>query len=172
MKTKTNSSANANDSECRAYGEWEPKIQIKRESAQHGGFSRKVVTEGDAYVTVPLETITKLLRQGKQVILSGRGSNDAIRLFPCLTTDLTEMFVAAQTVGDFRHSIGDIKFSVRHRGLRASSSDCARLVADAAERHEAKKRQQLVVCPSRHVTCPVCGADLELGSLVAGSATK
>ena len=89
--------------------------------------ARKVLTRGVAKVELTkgqMGGITKMLGSGMEVRLDF-GGEDAIRLYPCAATDFRTMFVAADTMGEFRHAVyrgKSLSFTSR-RGRRAVSRD-------------------------------------------------
>lgn len=157
-----------NQTEPRIYGNWEPTVDVKSHGPSKSTLRRKVVARKRAFCKVNLDNIVAKLRQGYEVILTDdTNANEptGIRLYHCMDKGLTHMFVAAQTVGAFRKSISDIKFTVRRNGLKATKEECERMVLEAVERHETVKRE--AACPTRIVTCPKCGYDFEIGGLKA-----
>lgn len=154
------------NNEARIVGDWEPRVNVSLHGRRTGTLSRKVVTRNRRYLVGDLSCITYLLRRGYEVILTDRDNTDnGIRLYPCTNKDLSAMFVAAQTVGDFRHAISDIKFTVRRGGIAASPVECRRMVAETAERATLARRES--ACPTRVVACPKCGYEFEIGGLKA-----
>ena len=157
------------NNEPRFVGDWEPTVEIKSRGPSSSTMRRKVVTKSKVFVKVDLDWVISGLRHGHEVVLVADpkmpDTTGGIRLYPCMEKDLKHMFVAAQTVGDFRHSISDIKANVRYRGKEMANTDCEQLVAEAAKRFEVAKRES--ACPTRVVTCPKCGYEFEIGGLKA-----
>lgn len=157
------------NTEPRFTGDWEPTVEVKSRGPSNSTMKRKVVTKSKVFVKVDLDRVIRELRHGHEVVLVADqkmpDTTGGIRLFPCMEKDLKTMFVAAQTVGDFRHSISDIKTTVRYRGKEMASADCEQLVAIAAKRFEVAKRE--AACPTRVVSCPKCGYEFEIGGLKA-----
>ena len=154
--------------EPRITGIWEPTVKVRSKGPSASSLKRKVVTERTMKIAFPMSQVAKLLRQGYEIVLTDDPTSkekNGIRLYPCMNKNLTEMHVTAQTVGAFRHSISDLKFTVRRNGRKMSSAECSRMVAEAEARHEAAKRE--AACPTRVVQCPKCGFEFEIGGLKA-----
>ena len=126
--------------------------------------ARKVLTRGVANVAMTksqMSRIAKMLGSGMEVRL-GFGGEDAIRLYPCAATDFRTMFVAADTMGEFRHAPyrgRDIAFTSR-RGRRAIGRD---EVEERVGRVEQARRERVRVSPETVVSCPKCGFEFKVG---------
>ena len=89
--------------------------------------ARKVITRGVAKVELTrgqTSRITKMLGSGMEVRLDF-GGDGAIRLYPCAAADFRTMFVAADTMGEFRHAVyrgRNLAFTSR-RGRRSVSRE-------------------------------------------------
>ena len=157
-----------NNHEPRITGIWEPTVKVRSKGPSASSLKRKVVTERTMKIAFPMSQVAKLLRQGYEIVLTDDPSTEepnGIRLFHCMNTKLTEMFVAAQSVGDFRHSISDVGFKVVHNRQELSPTECRQMVDATVECHEENKRE--AACPTRVVQCPKCGYEFEIGGLKA-----
>jgi hypothetical protein len=126
--------------------------------------ARKVLTKGVAKVKLTsgqMSNITKMLGSGMEVRLDF-GGDDAIRLYPCAAPDFKTMFVAADTMGEFRHAVyrgKNIAFTSR-RGRRKVSRD---EVAERVERVERARQERVHVTPETVVACPKCSFEFKVG---------
>ena len=126
--------------------------------------ARKVLTRGVAKVELTkgqMGGITKMLGSGMEVRLDF-GGEDAIRLYPCAATDFRTMFVAADTMGEFRHAVysgKNLAFTSRH-GRRAVSRE---EVEERVERVEQARAERVHVTPETVVECPKCGFEFKVG---------
>ena len=126
--------------------------------------ARKVLTTGVAKVALTkgqMSRIAKMLGSGMEVRL-GFGGEDAIRLYPCAATDFRTMFVAADTMGEFRRAAyrgRHLAFTSR-RGRRAVSRD---EVEDRVGRVEQARQNRVHVSPETVVACPKCGFEFKVG---------
>jgi len=126
--------------------------------------ARKVLTKGVAKVELTkgqMSRITKMLGSGMEVRM-GFGGEDAIRLYPCAATDFKTMFVAADTMGEFRHAVyrgRKLSFTTR-RGRRAISRE---EVEERVGRAETAMRERARVTPETVVACPRCGFEFKVG---------
>lgn len=126
--------------------------------------ARKVLTRGVAKVELTkgqMGGITKMLGSGMEVRLDF-GGEDAIRLYPCAATDFRTMFVAADTMGEFRHAVyrgKSLSFTSR-RGRRAVSRE---EVEERVGRVETARQERAHVTPETVVACPRCGFEFKVG---------
>ncbi len=126
--------------------------------------ARKVLTRGVAKVKLTkgqMGSIAKMLGSGMEVRLDF-GGEDAIRLYPCAAADFRTMFVAADTMGEFRHAVyrgRKLSFTTR-RGRRAISPE---EVEERVGRAETAMRERARVTPETVVACPRCGFEFKVG---------
>ena len=126
--------------------------------------ARKVLTRGVAKVELTkgqMGGIMKMLGSGMEVRLDF-GGEDAIRLYPCAAADFRTMFVAADTMGEFRHAVyrgKSLSFTSR-RGRRAVSSE---EVEERVVRVETARQERAHVTPETVVACPRCGFEFKVG---------
>ena len=126
--------------------------------------ARKVLTRGVAKVELTkgqMGGIMKMLGSGMEVRLDF-GGEDAIRLYPCAATDFRTMFVAADTMGEFRHAVyrgKSLSFTSR-RGRRAVSRE---EVEERVGRVETARQERAHVTPETLVACPRCGFEFKVG---------
>jgi len=126
--------------------------------------ARKVLTRGVARVEMTkgqTSRITKMLGSGMEVRL-GFGGDGAVRLYPCAAADFKTMFVAADTMGEFRHAVyrgRKLAFTSR-RGKRAVSRE---EVEERVVRVEQARRDRVHVTPDTVVECPKCGFEFKVG---------
>ena len=126
--------------------------------------ARKVLTRGVAKVELTkgqMSRITKMLGSGMEVRLDF-GGDGAIRLYPCAATDFKTMFVAADTMGEFRHAVyrgRTLAFTSRH-GKRAVSRE---EVEERVGRVEQARQERVHVTPETVVECPKCGFEFKVG---------
>ena len=130
--------------------------------------ARKVITRGVAKVELTgrqTERIAKMLASGMEVRLA-MGGEEAIRLFPCAATDFRTMFVAAETMGGFRHEVyrgRSLAFTSR-RGARRVGRD---EVDERVERVCAERKGRVHVTPDTVVACPKCGFEFRVGKTLS-----
>ena len=126
--------------------------------------ARKVLTNGvDEIELTKSQTsrITKMLGSGMEVRLDF-GGEGAIRLYPCAAADFKTMFVAAETMGEFRHAVyrgKKLAFTSR-RGVRAVGEDEMR---ERVGRVESARQERSHVSPEVVVECPKCGFEFKVG---------
>lgn len=126
--------------------------------------ARKVITKGVAKVELTgrqTERIAKMLASGMEVRLA-MGGEEAIRLFPCAATDFRTMFVAAETMGGFRHEVyrgRNLAFTSR-RGARRVGRD---EVEERVGRVCGERKDRVHVSPDTVVACPRCGFEFRVG---------
>ena len=126
--------------------------------------ARKVLTRGVAKVKLTkgqMGSIAKMLGSGMEVRLDF-GGEDAIRLYPCAAADFRTMFVAADTMGEFRHAVyrgRRLAFTSR-RGRRAISPE---EVEERVGRAETARQERARVTPESVVACPRCGFEFKVG---------
>ena len=126
--------------------------------------ARKVLTRGVAKVKLTrgqMSNITKMLGSGMEVRLD-IGGEDAIRLYPCAATDFKTMFVAAETMGEFRHA------AYRGRHLSFTSRNGARNVGEDEIEERVSRACRIAagrahVSPESVVRCPRCGFEFKVG---------
>lgn len=152
--------------ETRMTAEWEPEVKIKRKGGHNAAPERKLITKGVAKLWRPnlLGDVLNNLRHGYEVRLVDGNGNGAIRIFPILSTDMKTVYPHAQTMGDFRRSLEDLKPKLYHRG---------ELLDDVRVRMEkniqmdkynkCKEQRRLSVTPDTMVTCPNCGTEFRVG---------
>lgn len=126
--------------------------------------ARKVLTRGVAKVKLTkgqMSGITKMLGSGMEVRM-GFGGEDAIRLYPCAATDFKTMFVAADTMGEFRHAVyrgRRLAFTSRRGGRNVSREEVEARVG----RVERARQERVHVTPETVVACPACGFEFKVG---------
>ena len=126
--------------------------------------ARKVITRGVAKVELTrgqTSRITKMLGSGMEVRLDF-GGDGAIRLYPCAAADFRTMFVAADTMGEFRHAVyrgRNLAFTSR-RGRRSVSRE---EVEERVGRVEQARQERVHVTPETVVECPKCGFEFKVG---------
>lgn len=132
----------------------------------HDSVSRKVVTRGiltsqnfgavhRGYVQSILGDIIDALRKGYEYRFVDEEGNDCLRLFPCVKTDLKTVFVAAQTMGEFRKSLADKKIRPFVKGKEVNMKKALEVVRKATK--------CLCVTPDTMVNCPGCGLNFRVG---------
>jgi len=137
---------------------WEPEVRVKKRGAARGDMGRKVITTG----TVTLECdqligrIVILLRQGKEVRLG-----DALRIFPCMLSDLKTMSVSTQAMKGLTSTLADKSARVVAKGNVVSGGEVAKA---ARQRH----REYVEITPDTTVICNVCGNRIRIGRRLAG----
>ena len=139
----------------------EQPATLKSKGRSHA-VSRKVLTKAKhpiALISNEIDRAKELLRQGYEVRLASTDGVDAVRLYPCVETDMTTMFVAAATMGPFRGILADKRVRFSHRGHEISRSEARRMnEAKVAEPH---------VTPDTTVECPKCGHRFRVGKKLA-----
>ena len=136
-------------------------VTFKKNSDDHKSVRRKVITRGVTKIYVNMTAIHDAIRQGYEVRLVGNGFGDAIRLFPCLSHDYDRLFVAAQTMGDFRECIADKNVQFFRGGKRTTANEYVELKAEQTKIYEQEKAEQ--VTPDTLITCPRCGNRFRVG---------
>lgn len=139
----------------------EPEVKAKKRSAKRADLSLKVLPRGRKTIKCAklINDLIRNLRMGFDVYLSN-DEGDAVRLYACMKSDCSTMFVTAQTMGKFRNSLSDKKAKVTYRGKEV---DGETLATEAKERHEEYKASRLEVTPDTIVICPECGAEIRVG---------
>ena len=144
---------------------WDEEVSVATWAKGHARKpARKVLTRGVAKVELTkgqMGGIMKMLGSGMEVRLDF-GGEDAIRLYPCAATDFRTMFVAADTMGEFRHAVyrgKSISFTSR-RGRRAVSRE---EVEERVVRVERARQERAHVTPETVVACPRCGFEFKVG---------
>jgi len=126
--------------------------------------ARKVLTKGVAKVkltTAQTARIARMLGMGMEVRLAA-GDEDAIRLYPCAATDFRTMFVAAETMGEFRHAAyrgRKLAFTSRHGRREVDEEEMAERVDRACREGGGRAH----VSPETVVRCPKCGFEFKVG---------
>ena len=126
--------------------------------------ARKVITKGVAKVELTkaqTERIAKMLGSGMEVRLAV-GGEDAVRLYPCAATDFKTMFVAAETMGEFRHAVyrgRHLAFTSRHGRREVCEEEIAERVGRACREGGGRAH----VSPESVVRCPKCGFEFKVG---------
>ena len=126
--------------------------------------ARKVITNGKVRVALTrlqAERIVKMLGCGNEVRLTV-GGEDAIRLFPCADTDFRTMFVASETMGDFRRAVyrgRRLAFMSRHGRRRIGREE----IEARVERTKSGAAEREHVSPDTVVACPRCGYEIRVG---------
>ena len=135
----------------------EQPVTLKSKGRNHA-VSRKVLTKAKhpiSLISNEIDRAAELLRQGYEVRLASTDGRDAVRLYPCVETDMKTMFVAAATMDPFRGTLADKRVRFTHRGREVTRSEARRLNdAKAAEPH---------VTPDTVVECPKCGHRFRVG---------
>jgi len=144
--------------------EWEAEVKVRKDGKAHAGMKRKVLTRGviKFKASSVLNSMMDALLAGYEVRLVDGAGDDAVRFFPCLDANYEEMFVAAQTMGNFRKVISDIRFHLEHRGKKVNQYDYLEEKIRRQWEIE-KKREKLAVTPDTMVTCPNCGTEFRVG---------
>ena len=142
--------------ECVNWDEEQP-AKLKSKGRNHA-VSRKVLTKAKhpiSLISNEIDRAAELLRQGYEVRLASTDGRDAVRLYPCVETDMKTMFVAAATMEPFRGTLADKRVRFTHRGHEVTRSEARRL--NAAKVAEAR------VTPDTTVECPKCGHRFRVG---------
>ena len=152
--------------EPRVEGEWDAEVKItKSRDKTHKAMRRKVKTKRLCRVCFDSNFTKRKLRQGYEVILTDRDGHNVLRLFPCMNTDFTEMYVSAQTLGDFRHkTLEGIKWHTTYCGSDRSNDEVRELNED--ERSINKERKFIEVTPDTIIECPKCGTEIRVGKVL------
>ena len=135
----------------------EQPVTLKSKGRNHA-VSRKVLTKAKhpiSLISNEIDRAAELLRQGYEVRLATTDGVDAVRLYPCVETDMMTMFVAAATMGPFRGTLADKRVRFTHRGHEVTRSEARRM-------NEAKVAESRVT-PDTVVECPKCGHRFRVG---------
>ena len=156
--------------EPRIEGEWDAEVRIKKcRDKTHTSMRRKVKTKRLCRVYFDAAFTKRKLREGYEVILMDRDGHNVLRLFPCMNADFTEMYVSAQTLGDFRHkTLEGIKWHTTYCGSDRSNDEVRELNEDTRE--ENAKRKFIEVTPDMIINCPKCGTEIRVGKALAKKA--
>lgn len=143
-------------------GKWEASVSLSSKGSNRADMRRKVRTNGIRRIDASdiIADAMNLLRAGFEVRLKDADDEDAIRLYPCLDADYTEMFAAAQTMGEFRHSLKDIGFTMKRSGNYANREEAT---AARARRTSAIRARRQNITPDRIIVCPKCGTEIRVG---------
>ena len=90
------------------------------------------------------------------------GGEDAIRLYPCAATDFKTMFVAAETMGEFRHAAyrgRHLSFTSRNGRRKVEEDEIEERVSRACRTGGNRAH----VSPEKLVRCPKCGFEFKVG---------
>ena len=152
--------------EPRVDGEWDAEVSITRQKDRtHQSMARKVKTKKLCRAYFDAVFTKKKLRQGYEVIIMDRDGHNILRLFPCMNSDFTEMYVSAQTLGDFRHkTLEGIKWHTTYCGSDRSNDEVREL--NGAERSINKERKFIEVTPDTIINCPKCGTEIRVGKVL------
>lgn len=156
--------------EPRVEGEWDAEVRIARKKdTTHKAMRRKVKTNKKYKIHASFAEVKEKLRQGYEVVLADLKGNDVLRLFPCMNTDFTEMYVSAQTLGDFRHkTLEGIKWHTTYHGSDRSNDEVREM--NDYERQANTKRKFIEVTPDTVIECPKCGTEIRVGKALAKKA--
>ena len=143
-------------------GKWEATVSLSSKGSNRADMRRKVRTNGIRRIDASdiIADAMNQLRAGFEVRLIDADRNEAIRLYPCLDADYTEMFAAAQTMGEFRHSLKDIGFTMKRSGNYANREEAT---AARARRTTAIRARRQNVTPDTIIVCPKCGTEIRVG---------
>ena len=139
----------------------EQPATLKSKGRNHA-VSRKVLTKAKhpiSLISNEIDRATELLRQGYEVRLATTDGVDAIRLYPCVETDMKTMSVAAATMDPFRGTLADKRVRFTHRGHEVTRNEARRL-------NETKASEPRVT-PDTLVKCPKCGTRFRVGKKLA-----
>ena len=142
--------------ECVNWDEEQP-AKIRSKGRNHA-VSRKVLTKAKhpiSLISNEIDRAAELLRQGYEVRLASTDGVDAVRLYPCVETDMKTMFVAAATMDPFRGTLADKRVRFTHRGHEVTHREARQL-------NETKVAESRVT-PDTTVECPKCGHRFRVG---------
>ena len=162
----TNSKTQGADGEPRVVcTDWDEEVPVATWSkGRRRKPARKVITNGKVRIALTrpqTERIANMLGRGNEVRLTA-GGEDAIRLFPCADTDFRTMFVASETMGDFRHAAyrgRRLAFTSRHGRRRIGREE----IEERVERAGSGAAERRRVTPDTVVECPKCGFEFRVG---------
>lgn len=149
---------------------WDREAPVRLNKGHHQN-NRKIVTRGivtsrdfgqvhQFYAEALLMAITEILRSGYEYRLFDKDGNEAVRLYPCVEKDMKTVFVAAQTMGDFRHALSDKRVVPFVKGRLASKKEVQETL-EASDR--TRSRGIVAVTPDMMATCPACGFEFRVG---------
>ena len=143
-------------------GKWEATVSLSSKGSNRADMRRKVRTNGIRRIDASdiIADAMNQLRAGFEVRLLDAERKDAIRLYPCLDADYTQMFAAAQTMGEFRHGLKDIGFTMKRSGNFANREEATEA---RARRSSAIKARRQNVTPDTIIVCPKCGTEIRVG---------
>jgi len=143
-------------------GQWDAEVKMKCIGPNRADMRRKVRTVGTVQIDVAdlFEEAKQLLRQGYEVRLTSENDGEAIRLFPCLDANYSQMFVAAMSMGTFRTTVADIPFRMTHCGEEV---DVKTASEEKAKKAETIRQNRQHVTPDTVVKCPNCGTEFRVG---------
>lgn len=178
MKTKTehrnnnhnhNSKRRGRENPSRSIpvGDWDAEVNIKSRGPNRADTRRKVKTNGiREFYSTRIADIIAAVRRGYEVRVIDDDGHHAVRFYPCLDADYACMFIAAQTMGNFRHSLSDIPFRMMHCGEEVSGTEAERDRKNAQARLRRENDSRVNVTPDTVVTCPECGTEFRVGKVL------
>ena len=143
----------------KAKPDWEEvTVRIQRHGKRRT-LSRKIVSD-EPILRFPVFQLDDILMNMRdcpiEIRLTTSDGQDAIRLFPCLTSDLKSSIIVAQTMGEFRRGITSKRIRFTHRGEAISRKEVERMSRRA-------KEEPPHVTPDAMTTCPTCGTIFRVG---------
>jgi len=168
---KTSTRRSADNPSSRRYvpiGEWKAKVTLESHGENRPEKIRKVkVNEIKRIECEGLNEIYDELLAGKEVRICNQRFGEAIRLYPCLNSDYSEMFAAAQTIGEFRKSLKDVKFKMVHCGMDVDPKEALKDKEFRKQAIAEKRQKRVNVTPDTIVSCPECGTEFRVGKSLA-----
>ena len=149
---------------------WDPVATIHRKGCGHVD-GRKVATRAIVHLALGKEheELTQMLRCGYEVRLCATGKSDEfIRIYPCVSTDLKRMYPAAATMGDWRQTcLADKRVSFMRGGKTLSADEVVGEMLEAKPSDEETEKPDTIefdeVTPDVIVTCGRCGHHIRVG---------
>ena len=138
---------------------WESENLVSlRAKGKNHTVSRKVLTKDVRSLDAGdlIYDVMRLLKQGYEVRLNDHGGDAAIRLYPCVDKEMKAMYVASQTMGDFRHSLKGKRITFTRGGEDISEEEALDFAKKCKQRGDE-------VTPDKMVTCPKCGKHFRVG---------
>ena len=156
-----------NETETRFTADWVADVKVETGGITHIP-TRKVLTKSTKQIQLSKSqavNIADSLQKGCEVRLTAFGK-EAIRLYPCLDKDYKAMFVAAQSMGDFRSgTYNGIKFKIAKRHRKSERDWTPEDFRELSKKTNKERNRRIYhsVTPDTMVTCPECGFEFRVG---------
>jgi len=152
------------------------RVDIRRKNRFTRTVRRLVKTNGTlsgeelaAEMNIDHETVKHILGEIVRIVRAGYevrlGSDESgVRFYPLLTKECDKMLLIAQSIGEFRDSVGDLKFDIYRGGEQIDERE-----TESFKKTCEKEFVSLSKCvtPDMMVNCPKCGYEFRVGKKMA-----